>query len=119
MGNGYGENTGGPCAHAVGNRAGKKFVILNCSAYEEDALMRRLFGPVYADDSFLPAIEEARGGTLVLEDIEVLSEQVQGKLLAEIDTQGTPAETASSRSATGKRLGNRLRINCALICCIV
>ncbi|HAY92240.1 MAG TPA: DNA-binding response regulator, partial [Rhodobacteraceae bacterium] len=48
--------------HAVGNRAGKKFVILNCSAYQEDALMRRLFGPVYADDSFLPAIEEARGG---------------------------------------------------------
>jgi len=99
--------------HAVGNRAGKKFVILNCSAYEEDALMRRLFGPVYADDSFLPAIEEARGGTLVLEDIEVLSEQVQGKLLAEIDTQGTPAETRiiaiSNGQEVGKSVADKLR----------
>ncbi|MGB0570271.1 MAG: sigma-54-dependent transcriptional regulator, partial [Paracoccaceae bacterium] len=99
--------------HAVGNRAGKKFVILNCSAYEEDALMRRLFGPVYVDDSFLPAIEQARGGTLVLEDIEVLSEQVQGKLLAEIDTQGTPAETRiiaiSNGQEVGKSVADKLR----------
>ncbi|NCX08704.1 MAG: sigma-54-dependent Fis family transcriptional regulator, partial [Rhodobacteraceae bacterium] len=99
--------------HAVGNRAGKKFVILNCSAYQEDALMRRLFGPVYADDSFLPAIEEARGGTLVLEDIEVLGEQVQGKLLAEIDTQGTPAETriiaVSNGQEVGKTVADKLR----------
>ena len=75
--------------------------------------MRRLFGPVYPDDSFLPAIEEARGGTLVLEDIEVLSEQVQGKLLAEIDTQGTPAETRiiaiSNGQEVGKSVADKLR----------
>ena len=75
--------------------------------------MRRLFGPVYVDDSFLPAIEQARGGTLVLEDIEVLSEQVQGKLLAEIDTQGTPAETRiiaiSNGQKVGKSVANKLR----------
>ena len=75
--------------------------------------MRRLFGPVYVDDSFLPAIEQARGGTLVLEDIEVLSEQVQGKLLAEIDTQGTPAETRiiaiSNGQEVGKSVADKLR----------
>ena len=75
--------------------------------------MRRLFGPVCVDDSFLPAIEQARGGTLVLEDIEVLSEQVQGKLLAEIDTQGTPAETRiiaiSNGQEVGKSVADKLR----------
>ena len=29
--------------HAVGARAGKKFVLVPCSAFEEDALMKRLF----------------------------------------------------------------------------
>ena len=56
--------------HAVGSRAGKKFVLVSCSAFEEDALSKRLFGPMMPEDAQLPAIEEARGGTLVLEDIE-------------------------------------------------
>ena len=45
------------------------------------------------EDSHLPAIEEARGGTLVLEDIESLSDTLQAKLLNVINEQGTPAET--------------------------
>src|SRR6056297_418851 len=60
--------------HAVGSRAGKKFVLISCSAYEEEALSKRLFGPMLPEDAQLPAIEEARGGTLVLEGIESLSE---------------------------------------------
>lgn len=55
--------------------------------------MRRLFGPVHAEESYLPAIEEARGGTLVLEDIESLSEPVQRRLQSYINDQGTPPET--------------------------
>jgi DNA-binding NtrC family response regulator len=79
--------------HAVGSRAGKKFVLISCGAYEEEALSRRLFGPVQPEDSRLPAIEEARGGTLVLEDVETLSDALQAKLLNVINEQGTPAET--------------------------
>ncbi len=79
--------------HAVGSRAGKKFVLLSCAAHEQDALAKRLFGPVLPEDTQLPAIEEARGGTLVLEDIEALGESLQGKLLSAINEQGTPAET--------------------------
>ena len=45
------------------------------------------------EDPYLPAIEEARGGTLVLEDIEALSDQLQARLLSVINEQGTPAET--------------------------
>ncbi|WP_333684939.1 sigma-54-dependent transcriptional regulator [Pontibaca methylaminivorans] len=79
--------------HAVGSRAGKKFVLLSCAAIEEEALSRRLFGPMQPEDTQLPAIEEARGGTLVLEDIEALSETLQAKLLSAINAQGTPSET--------------------------
>lgn len=79
--------------HAVGSRAGKKFVLIPCSAIGEDALGKRLFGPMQAQDSQLPAIEEARGGTLVLEDVEALSEPLQARLLSAINDQGTPAET--------------------------
>ncbi len=78
--------------HAVGARASKKFVLLSCSAFDEDTLTKRLFGPVGEDDP-LPAIEEARGGTLVLEDIEALSTTLQSRLLTVINEQGVPAET--------------------------
>ena len=79
--------------HAVGSRAGKKFVLVSCGAFEEEALARRIFGPMNPEDSQLPAIEEARGGTLVLEDIETLSDVLQAKLLNVINEQGSPAET--------------------------
>ncbi|WP_417721398.1 sigma-54-dependent transcriptional regulator [Salipiger sp.] len=79
--------------HAVGSRAGKRFVLISCAAMDEDALMRRLFGPMQPDESRLPAIEEARGGTLVLEDVESLSDSAQARLLSIINDQGTPPET--------------------------
>jgi DNA-binding NtrC family response regulator len=79
--------------HAVGSRAGKKFVLISCAAMDEDTLIRRLFGPMQPDDTRLPAVEEARGGTLVLEDIEALSDAAQARLLTVINDQGTPPET--------------------------
>jgi DNA-binding NtrC family response regulator len=79
--------------HAVGARAGRKFVLVSCAAMEEDQLSKRLFGPMLPEDSQLPATEEARGGTLVLEEIEDLSDALQGRLLGFINDQGTPGET--------------------------
>ncbi len=79
--------------HSVGARAGKKFVLISCGAHDENALMQRLFGPMQPDDTRLPAIEEARGGTLVLEDIEALSDAAQARLLSVINDQGNPPET--------------------------
>ncbi|CUH48355.1 sigma-54-dependent transcriptional regulator [Ruegeria atlantica] len=79
--------------HAVGSRAGKKFVLVSCAALEEDTLSKRLFGPMMPEDAQLPAIEEARGGTLVLEDVEALSDTLQARLLSVMNDQGTPAET--------------------------
>lgn len=78
--------------HATGSRAGKKFVVVSCAAYSEDALSAKLFGPVDEGMS-LPLVEEARGGTLVLEDIEGLSQSLQARLLTFINEQGSPGET--------------------------
>ena len=77
--------------HAVGAKAGKKFVLMSCAAHDEDALAKRLFGPM--EDASMPALEEARGGTLVLEDIEALPQALQARLLSWMNDQGAPAET--------------------------
>lgn len=68
-------------------------MLISCAAMDEDTLMQRLFGPMQPDDTRLPAIEEARGGTLVLEDVESLSDPAQARLLSVINGQGTPPET--------------------------
>ena len=77
--------------HAVGPRAGKKFMTISCAAFSEDQLAARLFGP--AEDGAVPLVEEARGGTICLEDIEALSGALQARLLALISDQGLPPET--------------------------
>ncbi|MFN3823997.1 MAG: sigma-54-dependent transcriptional regulator [Pseudorhodobacter sp.] len=78
--------------HAVGPRASKKFVTISCAAWSEDQLAARLFGPM-EEGSSLPLVEEARGGTLCLEDIESLSHALQSRLLTLINEQGSPPET--------------------------
>ena len=78
--------------HAVGPRAGRKFVQLSCAAYAEEMLAAKLFGPV-PDESGLPLVETARGGTLCLEDIEALPDTLQARLLSFINEQGSPPET--------------------------
>jgi DNA-binding NtrC family response regulator len=78
--------------HAAGARASKKFVLVPCAGFEEDALKTRLFGPA-EEDAPLPALQEAIGGTLVLEDIEVLSDKLQAQLLSAINEQENLADT--------------------------
>ena len=96
--------------HAVGPRASKKFVPVSCAAYNDEALASRLFGPI---EDGLPAVEEARAGTLCLEDIEALSEALQARLLAFISEQGTPAETRiiaiSNARGEGRKAEDSLR----------
>jgi len=77
--------------HAVGPRAGRRFVTISCAAWGEDHLAARLFGP--SDDGTIPLVEEARGGTLCLEDIQALSHPLQSRLLALINDQAPPPET--------------------------
>ncbi len=78
--------------HAVSARASKNFVLFSCASASEEDVSKRLFGPV-DDGQPLPLMEDARGGTLVLEDIEALSQSLQTKLLSAINDQGEIAET--------------------------
>jgi DNA-binding NtrC family response regulator len=78
--------------HAVSSRARKKFILFSCAGEEEETLLRCLFGPAGEEDR-ISVLETARGGTLVLEDIEALSPQLQSRLLKAINTQGDPSET--------------------------
>ncbi|MBW6507717.1 MAG: sigma-54 dependent transcriptional regulator [Rhodobacteraceae bacterium] len=89
---GTGKTLAAHALHAVGPRAGKRFVVVSCAAYTEDVLAAKLFGPV-SEGGGLPLVEDARGGTLCLEDIEALSQSLQARLLTFINEQGTPAET--------------------------
>lgn len=89
---GTGKTLAAHALHAVSSRAGKKFVLQSCSALDEDTMGRRLFGP-FEEGGDLPLVEEARGGTLVLEDIDALTPALQARILTWINEQGAPAET--------------------------
>ncbi len=98
--------------HAVGAKAGRKFILVSCAAFDEDSLAKKIFGPV-EEGGGRPSIEEARGGTLVLEDIEALPQALQARLLSWIDDQGSPAETRvvaiSNLQEQGKTCEDMLR----------
>ncbi|ALG90290.1 MAG: sigma-54-dependent Fis family transcriptional regulator [Confluentimicrobium sp.] len=78
--------------HAVGPRAGRKFVQVSCAALSERDLATRMFGPM-EEGGELPLVEEARGGTLCLEDIEALPHTLQARLVTFLNDQGSPPET--------------------------
>ena len=85
---------------------------MSCAAFEEESLAKKIFGPV-EEGGGQPSIEEARGGTLVLEDIEALPQALQARLLSWIDDQGSPAETRvvaiSNLQEQGKTCEDMLR----------
>lgn len=107
---GTGKSTTAHALHAVGARAGKPFRLISCSALDADTLMTRLFN---GDDNTIPLVEETRGGTLVLEDVEALDAALQGRLLQYLNDQGNPAETRviaiSNLQEQGKTLEDVLR----------
>lgn len=80
--------------HACGPRQGKKFITVNCAAFAEEELARRLFGPM---DDATPAVETALGGTLCLEDIESLPISVQARLIGALEDYDRGADTSPLR----------------------
>ncbi|MDD7972102.1 sigma-54-dependent transcriptional regulator [Roseinatronobacter alkalisoli] len=78
--------------HAVGPRAGRKLVSVSCAGHPEADLVARLFGPL-DDGAAKPIVETARGGTLVLEDIEAMSPDTQARLVGFLNDQGALPDT--------------------------
>ena len=89
---GTGKTLAAHALHAVGAKPGRKFVVFSCAHTDEDTLEARIFGP-NEESGQLPVIEESRGGTLVLEDIDALPGPLQARLMTWINQQGSPAET--------------------------
>jgi DNA-binding NtrC family response regulator len=98
--------------HAVGPRAGQALRVISCAAFSEDAAGRAAVRPAGEGDP-IPLVEEARGGTLCLEDIEALSPALQARLLTFINDQGSPPETRiiaiCNEHAQGRTLEDALR----------
>ena len=72
--------------HALSQRAGKPFVVVNCAAIPETLLESELFG--YARGAFTGAVQSqvgrvaaANGGTLFLDEVSELPLGMQAKLL--------------------------------------
>ncbi len=109
---GTGKTLAAHALHAVGSRASKPFVVIASAAFSEEELAKRLFDGDQ-EAGVLPAVEQARGGTLCLEDVEALSPQLQARLLTFINDQGTPAETrivaVSNLQEQGKTSEDALR----------
>lgn len=80
--------------HACGPRQGKKFITMNCAAFTEEELARRLFGPM---EHGKPAIEASLGGTLCLEDIESLPDLIQARLVGVLADHDHGATTSALR----------------------
>ena len=90
---GTGKNRLATFIHEHSKRSDKKMVSVNCAALPENLLESELFG--YAKGAFTGAnpggkrglFDEANGGTLVLDEINSMPLELQGKLLQVLETQ--------------------------------
>lgn len=90
--------------HYGGARRAAPLIVIDCSSLEPSALERQLFGEESAVSEGRPgALELARGGTVVLEQVEHLAHAQQTKLLEYIETtrflryNGTLPRTSTAR----------------------
>lgn len=107
--------------HEVSGRASKPFVVVNCSAFQDQLLESELFG--HEKGSFTGAVaakpglfEVADGGTLFLDEVAEMSSAMQAKLLNVLDS-GELRRVGSTRSrqvdvrvlsASNKNLGEEV-----------
>lgn len=88
---GTGKEVFAQAIHNAGNRLGKPFLALNCSAFSKELLESEIFG--HKAGAFTGAIkdkkgliEEADGGTLFLDEIGEMPVEVQSRLLRVLET---------------------------------
>lgn len=89
---GTGKGVAAQLVHDLGERAGKPFVTVDCSALSPDRIDSDLFG--HEAGAFPGALrprsgklEHGRGGTIVLDEIQSLSLEMQAKLLQVVETR--------------------------------
>ncbi len=89
---GTGKGVAAQLVHDLGPRAAKPFVIVDCSALAPERIESDLFG--HEAGAFPGALrpragklEHGRGGTIVLDEIQSLSLEMQAKLLQVLETR--------------------------------
>ncbi|MFY0662884.1 MAG: sigma-54-dependent Fis family transcriptional regulator [Shimia sp.] len=85
---GTGKTAAARAIHDLSPNAGGAFVVVNCSAVSQDTIERTLFEEG-------GAVARASGGTLHLQDVEALSDQLQAQLLRIFDSRDAPRVVAS------------------------
>jgi DNA-binding NtrC family response regulator len=88
---GTGKTTLARIIHGLSERAGKKFLTTACGALPQELIESELFGHLRgaftsADQNKIGRFEAAEGGTLLLDEIDVLSPREQTRLLRVIET---------------------------------
>ncbi|MEM9582875.1 MAG: sigma-54 dependent transcriptional regulator [Pseudomonadota bacterium] len=96
---GSGKQVAARMLHAASPRAYKPFVWLQCYGMTEDIFQKRLFGELeaHAKGDQEGMLQSAAGGTLYLEDVEMLSPGCQN-ILAELLSVGRFSPLGASRS---------------------
>jgi DNA-binding NtrC family response regulator len=87
---GVGKTRLGWCIHNASRRAAKEFLTVNCGALSPTLIESELFGHVRgsftgADSNHEGKFARADGGTLLLDDIDAMSLEIQAKLLRAVD----------------------------------
>ncbi|WP_143308209.1 sigma-54-dependent transcriptional regulator [Chitinophaga vietnamensis] len=89
---GSGKEVFAQAIHQASNRRQQPFIAVNCSAFGKEILESELFGHIAG--SFTGAVkdkkgffEEARGGTIFLDEIGEMAIELQAKLLRVLETQ--------------------------------
>jgi two-component system response regulator GlrR len=107
--NGTGKELLARAIHAASSRRDHRFVAVRCKDSDEAALEIQLFGRVAAFGAVPPgepgALETARGGTLLLDDVDHLSARLQSELMAALgDPMTSRARLISTTSRDLKKL---------------
>ncbi|AXH99153.1 AAA family ATPase [Sporosarcina sp. PTS2304] len=79
---GTGKNVVAQCLHNVSNRFAKPFITLDCGTLSQAGAEQMLFG---VEGGSIGLFEKAEGGTLFLDEVNVLSLEVQARLLKVIE----------------------------------
>lgn len=106
--NGTGKELLARAIHAASSRRGGPFLAVRCKDTPEETLELELFGPAAERAGSVAggrgAVEAARGGTLLLEEIGFLPIRLQAELIAALCRPSTPADHGEGRPQAHARL---------------
>ncbi len=85
--NGAGKELAARLIHQSSKRASGPFVLMNCASLEPDKFDEKLFGVENADGRRAGYLEQAHGGTLLLDEVADLPAETQAKLVRVLQDQ--------------------------------